>query len=631
MKKYGIFVTLFILMTFFPFGHLFAQEEEAVELEEVAVTATRVPTPEEEVGSSVTVITEDEIKAKGYTTVKEVFKGALGLDVVSTGGPGAGTSVFLRGANSYHTLVLIDGMEMGDPSLMQRQYDFANLTVDNIERIEIVRGPQSVLYGADAMGGVINIITKRWDKKPTLSLGAEGGSYSTARQFAGIGASNDWASFSFAFSHIRTDGFSAADADLPGNTEDDGWENFTASSRLEIAPSDWLDMGVSFRLHDGRTDLDGGGGPYQDVEDYHVNKQEVFVRPHIKVTAFDGLWEQILAYGFTDHSRAYIDDPWGDSDYDGEKHEISWQHNLYLHKTNTLTLGFEYEKEAMESISPWSRMDESAYTCSLFAQDQIKLFDISFTTVGVRWDKHKEFGDHTTFRVTQAFVFDKIGTKIKGSVGTGFRAPSLYELYAPPFWGMPVGNPNLDPEESLGWDVGVEQSLFDERITLGLTYFRNEFDDLIDYISGRGYVNIEDAETWGFEAFIEVVPFKDLSARIKYTYTDTEDDQGERLLRRPLHKAGFNLCYRFLDERGTANLDLLFVGERDDMDFSVWPARRVELDDYVVVNLSGSFKVHKYVEVFARIENLFDEDYEEAFGYGTPGISAYGGVKLSIF
>lgn len=628
-RKWMIVFLCTIVMTCGSFSQVFAVEEEGeeevVELKEVVVTATRVPAPEREIGSSMTVITEEEIKAKGYTMAKEVLKGTLGVDVVSAGGPGAQSSVFLRGANGYHTLVLIDGMEAGDPSGTQRLFDFANLTVENIERIEIVRGPQSVLYGADAMGGVINIITKKWGKEPTLYLGSEGGSFSTAQQFVGVGAANDWVDFSFDFSHIRTEGFSTVDADLPGVEEDDPWENFTVSSRLGIAPADWLDFGMSFRLHDGMTELDDGYY-YQDVEGYHMDKQEFFVRPHLRVTAFNSLWEQTFAYGFTTHSKAFIDDPWGDSDYDGEKHEVSWQHNLYLHKTNTLTLGIEYEKEAMKSTF----MDcKSAYTYSLFAQDQIKLIDISYTTLGVRWDHHKEFGGHPTFRVTQAFVFDKIGTTIKGSIGTGFRAPSLYELYAPPFFGMPVGNPNLDPEESIGWDVGAEQSLFNDRITLGVTYFHNEFDDLIDYDFVLGYVNVDDAETWGIESFIEVIPFKDLSARVMYTYTHTEDDEGLPLLRRPLHKAGLNVRYRFLDDRGTANLDLLYVGERDDVNASV--GSRVEVDDYVVVNLSGSFNVHKYVEVFARIENLFDQDYQEIFGYGTPGISAYGGVKLTFF
>jgi vitamin B12 transporter len=627
MTRKGIIVVLCtIVMTCGLFGQVYAveknEEEEAVETKAVIVTATRIPTSEREIGSAVTVITEEEIKAKGYTTAKDVLKGTMGLDVISNGGPGAQTSVFLRGANSYHTLVLIDGMEMGDPTLVQRQFDFANLTVDNIERIEIVRGPQSVLYGADAMGGVINIITKGWKKEPTIYGGAEGGSFSTARQFVGLGTANEWANFSFDFSHIRTEGISAADSDLPGNTERDAWENYTVSSRLGIEPTDWLDVGVSFRFHNGRTDIDNGGGPYQDQEDYYEDKQEIFVRPHLRLTAFDGFWEQVLAYGYTSHQRKYHYPSGGSGDYDGAKQELSWQHNLYLHKINTLTLGFEYETEMMHTYDWGSGQDDSAYTYSLFAQDQIKLFDISFTTLGIRWDNHEEFGDHTTFRVTQAFVFDKIGTTVKGSVGSGFRAPSLFELYSPLF-----GNFDLDPEESIGWDVGVEQSLFDDRITLGVTYFHNDFEDIIVW-QPVGYMNVEEAETYGVESFIEVLPFKDLSARVMYTYTHTDDDEGEPLLRRPMHKAGLNVCYRFLDERGTANVDLLYVGGRDDF---IYGFGRVDIPDYVVVNLGVSYKVHKYVELFARIENLLDYDYEEVYGYGTQGFGVYGGVKLRYF
>ena len=191
-----------------------------------------------------------------------------------------------------------------------------------------------------------------------------------------------------------------------------------------------------------------------------------------------------------------------------------------------------------------------------------------------------------------------------------------------------MGNPELDPEESIGWDVGVEQEVFGGLLKAGVTYFENEVEDLIEYISGQGYVNIEEAESWGIEAFIEVGPWRGLSGRITYPYTDTEDDQGERLLRRPLNKVGASLSYRFLKERGRVGVHLLWVDEREDLDWSVWPARRVELDDYTRVDLSASLKVHRNLEVFARVENLLDEDYEEAYGYGTPGFSAYGGVKV---
>ncbi|MBW1678886.1 MAG: TonB-dependent receptor [Deltaproteobacteria bacterium] len=628
MSKGLIGAMVVSLMAIMPEITLAEETEEEVAMEEVVVTATRTSTPTEEVGSSITVITAEEMEARGQTTVREVLKGTLGLDVWATGGPGQMSSVSLRGANSYHTLVLIDGVEMNDPTGANRGFNFANLTVDNIERIEILRGPQSPLYGADAMGGVINIITKKGKGKPRFYLGSEGGRYETWREFGGASMGNERVNLSLAFSHNSTDGFSAAADDLPGNSEDDKWENTSASTRIGFVLSENIDLDLIARFQNGRTHLDNGAGPYQDQDDYHVDEQRIFTRAQAHIFALDGLWEQTLAYGFADHSRDYRDSPWGDSDFDGKKHEISWQNNLYLHETNILTLGVEYEREEMDNHTD---LDESNHTTSFFVQDQIKLWDCSFTTIGLRWDDHEKFGSETTFRITQAFLLRDWGTKFKGSYGTGFRAPSLYELYAPPFWGMPIGNPDLDPEESEGWDIGIEQSLFDNCLTIGITYFYNDFDDLIDYDWSMGYINISEAKTSGLESFIELIPFRDLTLRLNYTYTDTEDDDGSRLLRRPLHKVGFNTGYRFL-ERGRVNLNILYVGERDDSywDSMTFTARDVITDNYVVVNLTGSFDVSEHFQVFGRIDNLFDENYYESYGYGTAGFSAYGGLKITF-
>jgi vitamin B12 transporter len=323
----------------------------------------------------------------------------------------------------------------------------------------------------------------------------------------------------------------------------------------------------------------------------------------------------------------YKDDPWsGDYSYDGKKHEVSWQNNFYLHETNTLTLGLEYEREEMDDHGD---LDVSAHTKSIFFQDQIKLGGFSFTTFGVRHDDHENFGGETTYRITQAFLLRNWGTKLKGSYGTGFRAPSLNELYYVNPWGGPGGNPDLDPEKSTGWDAGIEQSLFKNRLNIGITYFYNNFDDLIEW--DNGYNNVDKAETGGIESFVIITLSDDLVLGLNYTYTDTEDNDGRRLLRRPLHKIGFNTNYRFL-ERATANLDVFYVGERDDSywDAMTFTTRDVVLDDYILVNLAASFDIYDYLTIFGRIENLFDEEYYESYGYGTPGLSAYGGVKINF-
>jgi vitamin B12 transporter len=614
MRKVFLMLSLMILGVLVGFHKAKAQ----VELKEVVVTATRVPLPEEEIGSSVTVITEEDIKIKGYSTVKDVLKGELGLDVVSTGGPGAQTSVFLRGLESYHTLVLIDGLEMGDPSLMRKQYDFSNLTVDNIQRIEIVRGPQSVLYGSEAIGGVINIITKRGEGKPSLYFGLEGGSYSTFRQFLGTSGEVGKGAFSLNLSHTKTQGFSAA---YKGK-EKDGWENLSFSGRLDFEPISNISTGMIMKLHRGKTDLDFWS--FNDVKNYYVEKEEFFFKPYIKLRLFDDKWEQELSFGASDHKRKYHYPSGSEDSYSGRLYKALWQNNLSLSKWNLLSFGIEYKTE--EAQTP--EMEKSAYLFSLFAQDLINIKDISFTTIGIRWDKHKEFGDHFTFRGTESVLIKKTQTRIKGSLGTGFRAPSLYELYGPPFLGMPVGNPDLKPEKSIGWDLGFEQAVSNGKINFGLTYFDNRLKNLIQYEWGRGYLNIAKAKSRGIESFIQITPHKDLSLNLNYTYCHTEDNEGNRLLRRPLNKVSSTLNYSFLDKRGNLSLSLSWVDERIDKDWST--SSRRKLDDYFLVNLNSSFKLRKNLELFARIENLLDEKYQEAYGYSTPRFSIYGGIRLSF-
>jgi len=612
-------------------------EPEEVELEEIVVTATRVPTPQERVGSAISVITEEEIKAKGYTLVKDVLKGELGLDIVSTGGPGSQVSVFVRGMESYHTLIMIDGMVVSDPTLTQGEYRLDHLTVDNIERIEIVRGPQSVLYGSRAIGGVINIITKRGKGKPLFSAGLEAGSYDTFRQFLSGSGELGKAGFSLGLSHTKTHGFSAADEDLPGNKEEDGWENISFSSKLDVDVAPWLSFGISARFHEGTTDLDSGGGPYADVDDYRTIKTEFFTRPYVRTVLLNGLWEQEFSFGLESHHRKYKDDPNGYSDYEGKSYKVTLKNNLKLHETNQVIFGGEYVRDmiSLKEVFPLYNInyvaDETNYAASIFLEENVSLLNCSFTTIGIRYDNHKKFGDHTTWRATQAFVIDRTQTKIRGSVGTGFRAPSLYELYHPYY-----GNPHLDPEKSLGWDVGVDQEFF-SWLRAGVTYFENEVEDLI--VLGQKYTNIKESESKGIETYLSVEPLKGLEGKITYTYTDARGKESkrqpwERLVRRPFNKVGASLRYIFPQERGHVGLEAFWVDDRKDY-YWYWTGTDykripVKLDDYTLVNLNGSFKIHKNFEVFARVENLFDEDYEEAYGYGTPGFSVYGGIRATF-
>ena len=643
MKRFTFFIVSFILFIFGPFP-LFGEEKE-VTLEEVVVTATRVETPIEEIASSITVISSKEIESRQKTTVLEALRDIPGLDVVQTGGLGGYTSIFLRGANSEHTLVMMDGVEVNDPISPGRSYNFSHLTVDNIERIEIIRGPQSTLYGSDAMGGVVNIITKKGEGKPKFLLSAEGGSFTTFRETTGISGGNKWVNYSFALSRFDTKGISAA-SKKDGNYERDGYENTSLSARLGFSPIDNLDIDFILRYINAKTELDNSAGVGGDDPNYVQKSNQFLFKTLVSLSLFNDLWIQKLGFALNDHNRDIENKK--DSQhpfdcengrYDGQLIKFEWQHHLNLHKTNALTFGLDLDREEGKSKYYWESTwgpgesafpKKTAHINGYYIQDEIKLWERFFGTFGIRIDDHSRFGTETNYRIAPAYLIKETDTKIKGTFGTGFKAPSLYQLFAPAtLWG-PIGNKNLKPEKSRGWDFGIEQELLKKRVVLGATYFRNDFKDLIQFDWGQGYVNITEAKTEGVELSASAKPIDDLTLRISYTYTDTEDKTtGEALIRRPKNKIGFDLNYHFLS-KGNVNLGVIYVGRRDDLDFSISPSRRVKLDPYTLVNLAVSYDINKNFQLFGRVENLLDKEYEEAKGFGTPGLSFFGGIKLSF-
>ena len=619
-----------------------ASDAPAPVLDPVVVTATRTDTPVSQVGSAITVITAEDIASRKLPSVADVLRTVPGLDVVRSGGPGRNTSIFMRGAKSEHTLVLIDGIEMNDPSAPASGFDFGNLTVDSIERVEVLRGAQSSLYGSDAIGGVINIITRKGQGAPRVFFTGEGGRYDTYKIASGVSGGDDALYGNLSASHFGTEGFSSANR-LLGNKERDGHDNTTVAARLGGQVLDNFGLDWTLRFNDAQTATDNSFAPTDDPN--HVGTaRQLATRGQGKLSLFDGLWEQSLgmAYSSTDRTDVNRKDSTHRMSYDasrysytGDKIKANWQNNLYLHKTNTLSFGIENEEESMVTDSVFRK---SANTTGYFLQDQIKLFDRSFTTGGIRYDDHNRFGGAMTWRVNQAFAIQETGTRVKGSYGTGFKAPTLYQLLAPalieaPFCmppaGCPIGNPHLKPETSRGWDLGVEQNLGSENAVIGASYFSNRFSQFIDFDFVKGYKNISGARSEGVESFVEVRPFDRLTLRGTYTYTRTnDDDKGKRLMQRPTHKGSFDADYRVLEKLGL-HLNLLMVGSRDFSDFNVFPATRKTLSGYVLANLAASYDLNRYVQLFTRVDNLFDKTYEEVLGYGTSGIAGYAGFTLS--
>ena len=312
-------------------------------------------------------------------------------------------------------------------------------------------------------------------------------------------------------------------------------------------------------------------------------------------------------------------------DYDGKTQEFGWQGSYNYEDINLLYIGASYFKEYLDSNS--SSLDDNQEITSFWVQDQLFIGDNLDIIGGIRYDDHERAGSATTFRIAPAYTFQQTLTTIKGSYGTGFRAPSLFELFSD------YGNEHLKEEKSKGWDVGVEQSVLENKVRLGVTYFDMQFEDRIDFdMSTYTYNQLPvDTRTNGVEAFVRFTPISALNLLLNYTYTDTEDPEGKPLVRRPKNKVFFNAQYRFL-KKGTVNLDIHWVDERktissaNDVD-----GNRVEaLDAYTLVNLSAYYHLSDRLQIYGRIDNLFDEFYEEAWSFATPGISALGGVKFSF-
>jgi len=636
MRKMYVFAVLLLAG---PAATHAGAEEPAARMEEVVVTATRTPTQLDRIGgSSLTVITAEEIEAKGQLTVEEVLKGTPGLDVVANGGLGTSTSVFIRGADSKNTLILLDGVMFNDPSSPQRDANLANLTTDNIERIEIVRGPMSVLYGSNATAGVINIITRRGKGAPSFSLGGEAGSYGTWKTYAGANGALERFHYSLGLSRIESQGFSTANDDnrrIPtgeGKTsEKDGWRNSTLSGNVGYLLTPDAELSAVFRYMDSRVDIDSAVNGYlQDDKigaprDKYIDSEELLAKVNLRNRLLAGRLDSNLYYQRSDKERVIVDD-FGRTLYNGESAEVGWQGSLAPVHGHGLTLGFAYLDERMDTSGGFTLIDErSANVGSIWLQDQLSLGKAFTLVAGVRLDDHDRFGSKETYRISPSYEVVATGTTFKAAYGTGFRAPSLFELYAPYY-----GNTTLEAEESKGWDVGVEQELLGGSLTLGATYFQTKFDNLIQYDFATWRYEQATGETTvrGVESFLRWSPWAALDLTATHTYTDTENASGERLSRRPLNKASLGAGYRF-SQRLRGNLHLLWVGERDESPYARdKDGNRVyTLDAYTVVNLAARYALSPNLDLYGRIDNLFDEKYEEAWSYATPGISGHVGVK----
>lgn len=614
VRKVSLVLAILILLPGFA-------QAEVTTLDPVVVTATRTATPLSQIGSSVTVVTAEEIEEKQLSQILDVLRTVPGVGIVHSGPQGGQTSVRTRGTDNKHTLVLIDGIEIRDVSTVGGGPDLANISTDNVERIEIVRGAQSVIYGSDAIGGVINIITKKQSSVPEGYFSVEGGSYNSWKEKAGFSLPGA----SFTVSRTDSDGFSSYN-EKDGFSEDDGYKSTNASLNIGGQLNETMSLKFNLRLADSSYDFDSGyyDSSFNYVQadtDAVVDTLQVAGRGEATFSLLDGNWILTLGSSLSDTNRT-TSGTYDNYEYDGSIEKFDLQNTVLIGTAQVVVIGLETEKENYTSSYGDSGKVRNT---ALYIQDQVKFGNFS-TAIGGRVDDHETFGSEFTWRVAPTYLISSTHTRLKTSVGTGFKAPSLFQLYYP--YG---GNEELEPETSLSFDIGFEQSLADNKIVISSSWFYNDIEDYIDwysdgdfdYYDGDGYHNIKSLKTQGIETTVAFYPISMVNLQLGYTYTDTEDQDGARKARIPLHKGTFDVnIYPIAALQLNANL--IYVGERED------GAADEILGDYTLVNLATSYQLTDNFKIFARVDNLFDKDYEEVAGYGTAGLSGYAGVKFSF-
>ena len=623
-----------------------ADDPEVVQTREVVVSATKTPVPVNQVTSAVEVITGEDMKAQNLKTVIDALRLAQGLAVFSNGGPGTTATVRIRGANDNQTLVLIDGAIMNSGTL--GSYDFAHLTVDNIDRIEILRGAQSMLWGADAMGGVINITTKKGQGPLTAGGFMEYGSFTTLREGGALSGKQGAVDYSMALSRWDASSFSAVNY-RRGAYERDGYHNWQGSGRVGVdLPHDGrLDFNFRWINADIALDNISATSP-QDVFGSKLRSQQlVFSGSYVQpLTTW---WSQKLTLSRSQEGQLFLPGtlqrnvttgvfsvPFGSiNETRVLTNRIEWQHDVQITKLLLITAGYQFREQQGENDTGLTNRILSSNAG--FAQAQVNLWDRFLATAGVRQDNYNVFGDATTYRLTGGYVHKETDTKVRTSYSTGFRAPTMNELYFPNF-----GNPTLGPEKSQSMDVGIDQYLFSKHLKLTGGFFWNRYRNLIvttnDPVfcapfSTFGFCpqQLGDAATKGWEAGLSYSysserPFlRGISLQAQYTNTLTRDlNTGNRLPRWPVDQWSTIIGYQPI-EAFWLTLTGRYVGSR----FNTTGDRQ-NLKAFDIWSLAATYDVTKQVQAYLRAENLFNEQYEEITSAGTPIRSIFAGVRVSF-
>ncbi len=581
----------------------------------ILVTATRVETEASRTGVTTETIPADALVRSRATAAPELLRPLPGVEAVRTGGPGTASSVFLRGANRSHTLVLVDGLRVNDNA--SGGFNFEDLPPGEYERVEIVKGAQSALYGSDAIGGVINFIPRRGviSDRPRVTLSAEAGNYDHLRAGATVEGGTTAGDYRLSAGHWELGGYDVSTAGGPKTP--DGYE------RRHVGGHGGLNLGADGRLDvtalytDGRADLDGFNA---DDTDRHQLNESLFTGARYR-DFWASTVRQTLQTGFTRMESEGRDNGAREFRFNTQSLSALTQTDWFADEETTLSAGYQFEARSARNDGNYRR--ENQYVHAGFAEVS-RLVGSATVNVGGRYDRITDFGGEATWRGAASVPVAE-STRLHASAGTGFKAPSLNDLYWPVSeWS--AGNPDLDAERSFNWDAGVEQGLFERAVVLDATVFASRIDDLINWASADGVLwkpeNVDKASIEGVEVSATWKPVEAVQTRVFYARTEARDDRTDAwLARRARDRAGAQASVRFLG-RGTAQVEYIYTGRRYDD-----AANEVRLDAYRLVNLSASWAVGNQWTVYGRVENVLDEEYEEAAGFGTLGSYGFLGVQ----
>lgn len=617
-------------------------------LETVTVTASRTPVPLDESGSSVSIISREDLANSHATHLTELLREIPGFAVSRQGSIGSVTQLRVRGAEANQVLVMIDGIEANDVA-QGSEFNFSQMLTDDIERVEIVRGPQSALWGSDALSGVVNIITRpdRDDgaaKGKRISGFVESGSFDSRKAGGNWRYNSERATFKAYATYFKTDGTNISRQ----GSEKDGYRNATLGLAGEVDATD--NLTVSFTLRDTDTesefdDIDFVSTGLPTDAPFVTETEQQYGDISLRFSLLDGALDQIVSASRSDTENINkTASPIPDISR-GQKDKFSWQGNWFIQGgdlNQVLSILAEYESIDYAQRGPVSfagdpNKDLDADTRSSALEYRANTDRLSFSA-SYRHDDNSEFKGADTWRLTGSWQLPNDRTRLQASVGKGSKNPTFTERFG--FFDTFKGNPELKPETSFSWETGIHHALLDDRMNVSATWFSSRLKDEINGFAFDPATSTFTAENRsgesdrkGVELEMSWQPMDPLTVDLAYTWMEaTEEDMSRDIdeVRRPQHIASLRANYSW--SRANLRLSVIHTGSQYDNYFPPFPPfqQRVKLDNYTLVNLSGGYWVNDRFQLTARVDNLFDEEYEEVFGFQAPGISAYGGIRVNF-